>query len=226
MYNLYLQFKRGRDESGDSDESDGSHESDKEDAMSRHSQQSHQSQHSQHLPGTSSTANSSKSGKSGKAKGNRCEQAPNPLVQLVADSKKFHARILDIIQNMRPTMDPQRQGMMDYTAGVVRKMNEEEWDDFEEQVFPIVWQFAARLHRREKADRTLTPRTMTLDEELGLALQVSCHAPRRPGTQSQPGESGFQGSSVPGSSVQRSSVQGSYGGECSQGWHPMPGPEG
>ena len=89
MYNLYLQFKLSRDDSGDSDESD------KEDAMSRHSQQSHQSQHCQHL---SSTANSSKSSK---VKGNRCEQAPNPLVQLVVE---FQARILDIMQNMRPTI--------------------------------------------------------------------------------------------------------------------------
>ena len=82
------------------------------------------------------SSESSKSSKS-KAQGNRCEQAPNPLVQLVADSNKLRARILDIIQNMWPTMDPQRQGMMDYTAGVVRKMNEEEWDDFEEPVFSI-----------------------------------------------------------------------------------------
>ena len=157
LYTLYLQFKRGRDESGDSDDSDGSDNSDKEDDTSR------QSQHSHHLPDTSSTSNASrsinsgKSGKSGKsgmsgksgktkahAKGNRCEEAPNPSVQLVTDSNRFQARILDIMQNMRPTMDPQRQGMMDYTAGVVRKLNEEEWDDFEDQVFPIVRQFAAR----------------------------------------------------------------------------------
>ena len=82
------------------------------------------------------------------------------------------------------------------------------------------------LHRREKGDRTSTPRTMTPDEELGLALQVSRHAPRRPATQSHPGKSGLQGSSVQGSSVRRSSVQGSYGKECSQGWHPMPSPGG
>ena len=41
-------------------------------------------------------------------------------------------------------MDLQHQGMMDYTVGVVRKMNEEERDDFEEQVLPIVRQFAAQ----------------------------------------------------------------------------------
>ena len=57
-------------------------------------------------------------------------------------------------------------------------------------------------HRREKGDRTSTPRTMTPDEELGLALQVSRHATRRPATQSDPGKSGLQGSSVQGASVQ------------------------
>ena len=72
---------------------------------------------------------------------------------------------------------------------------------------------------------------MTPDEELGLALQVSRHATRRPATQSDPGKSGLQGSSVQGASVQgpsvrMSSAQGSYGNECSQGWHPMPGPGG
>ena len=89
-------------------------------------------------------ARSDKGKAKAKAKDNRCDEAFDPSVQLVADSNKFQARILDIVQNMRPAMEIQRQGMMDYTAGVIRKLNEDEWVEFEEQVFPIVRKFAVR----------------------------------------------------------------------------------
>lgn len=126
---LYFQFKRNRNETGETVEPDDGVES--EDALSQTSQQS-----------DLSTVRSSKAQAS--AKSSRREEASDPSVQLFADTNKFQARILDVVQNMRPSMDTQRQGLMDYTSGVSRKLNKDEWDEFEEQVFPIVRQFAAR----------------------------------------------------------------------------------
>lgn len=105
--------------------------------MSQYSQLSQLSQ-------ISSVAPSSKSGKAKSKKGVRHEEDQNSSVQLVRESNRFQTQIMEFVQNMKPTMDPQRQGLIDYMGGVIRKLNDEEWDDFEEQLCPIVRQFASR----------------------------------------------------------------------------------
>ena len=74
----------------------------------------------------------------------RSSESDTPSIQLVADSSKFQSQILDIVQSIRPTMDAERQGIMDYTAGVASKLNEDEWCEFSESLLPIVSQFARR----------------------------------------------------------------------------------
>ena len=134
---LCLQFKRGRGQEAGGGGGGGSSVEDSDSDMSGGSA-------SQHSRQSERAATTPVGGSSTKSRVKQVRSSDTPSVQLVADSSKFQSQILDIVQSIRPTMDAERQGIMDYTAGVASKLNEDEWGEFSESLLPIVSQFARR----------------------------------------------------------------------------------
>ena len=134
---LCLQFKRGRGQEAGGRGGGSGEDSDSDMSCGSASQHNRQSERAATTPVGSSSTKS-------RVKQVRSSESDTPSMQLVADSSKFQSQILDIVQSIRPTMDAERQGIMDYTAGVASKLNEDEWCEFSESLLPIVSQFARR----------------------------------------------------------------------------------